>query len=997
MSDYLQSFYRGRSEAAIIRDRERTALKQQLVTLADNLTDSTYTFNAATQCARRLLIFYQNPIVHVNDDILVNEFCELLLGPHETHIRIVTYCLLETHTLLALKTFFSNLSADVDPVNINDAIRILISVAECKPPYEYPQSNIQRLQQPAQRKFSQFHYNATMPEMTESNTPLRLSRNTITEMITLNILPIHFLFDWIPESATLRLLAELPFAGVVNLIIKMYEDNDCESSFDPETATGLLMNITHMGNVELDQYFDGILVSSHPYTCRVAYGVLIDQVQYARCIQLLFASLPTNYLFDASKEGSYNITMSIDSDSDSDEDVQLEDTQPEIRADQSVRKRLESLYDLEKLNSLVNRFMGMATSTEEEPMKLVGPITSLLNTLMIRFTGKKDSILNILLYHRWSPSSQNAAPTYLAQILWQSWCSTAEAAIFDHQYGMIYRLGAAIATIIDATVAENWSTLYLLCEMYTRLLLTIGDDEFFSKSNSNNQLELNQVITLSRHLKNISFVLFWRANSIGMDDMLGLTGIGVGQLRTTVTNLLQQIHMRDSRRMFCPKDHWLIDGLTTEGFASEVVAEEFSLESNSSEHEQRRQPSRSKLAVISPRLGLLNNIPFVIPFEHRVEIFRMLVENNRRNYDTGFSFLNRSAITIRRDHVFEDSFNHLYKLGAGLKRRVSITFMDEFGMHEAGIDGGGVFKEFLTCLGHEAFDTNYGLFIATADQLLYPNPSPYATEGTQLAYFEFVGLMIGKALYEDILLDVAFAEFFLKKCLGRVNYLDDLPSLDPELYKGLITVKNFPGNVEDLCLDFTLTENEFGQSRTVELIPGGGNIPVTNQNRIRYVYLVANYRLNVQIAKQCKAFYKGLSTIIDVKWLRMFNQQELQVVLGGASVPIDINDLRKHTVYAGYMEHDDTVKYFWKALDSFDNEQRMKFVKFVTSCSRPPLLGFKELRPRLCIRNAGPDNERLPTSSTCVNLLKLPRFNDYNILREKLLYAINAEAGFDLS
>ncbi|KAG0192795.1 hypothetical protein DFQ28_007699 [Apophysomyces sp. BC1034] len=783
-------------------------------------------------------------------------------------------------------------------------------------------------------------------------------------MITLNILPIHFLFDWIPESATLRLLAELPFAGVVNLIIKMYEDNDCESSFDPETATGLLMNITHMGNVELDQYFDGILV------------------QYARCIQLLFASLPTNYLFDASKEGSYNITMSIDSDSDSDEDVQLEDTQPEIRADQSVRKRLESLYDLEKLNSLVNRFMGMATSTEEEPMKLVGPITSLLNTLMIRFTGKKDSILNILLYHRWSPSSQNAAPTYLAQILWQSWCSTAEAAIFDHQYGMIYRLGAAIATIIDATVAENWSTLYLLCEMYTRLLLTIGDDEFFSKSNSNNQLELNQVITLSRHLKNISFVLFWRANSIGMDDMLGLTGIGVGQLRTTVTNLLQQIHMRDSRRMFCPKDHWLIDGLTTEGFASEVVAEEFSLESNSSEHEQRRQPSRSKLAVISPRLGLLNNIPFVIPFEHRVEIFRMLVENNRRNYDTGFSFLNRSAITIRRDHVFEDSFNHLYKLGAGLKRRVSITFMDEFGMHEAGIDGGGVFKEFLTCLGHEAFDTNYGLFIATADQLLYPNPSPYATEGTQLAYFEFVGLMIGKALYEDILLDVAFAEFFLKKCLGRVNYLDDLPSLDPELYKGLITVKNFPGNVEDLCLDFTLTENEFGQSRTVELIPGGGNIPVTNQNRIRYVYLVANYRLNVQIAKQCKAFYKGLSTIIDVKWLRMFNQQELQVVLGGASVPIDINDLRKHTVYAGYMEHDDTVKYFWKALDSFDNEQRMKFVKFVTSCSRPPLLGFKELRPRLCIRNAGPDNERLPTSSTCVNLLKLPRFNDYNILRE---------------
>jgi hypothetical protein len=41
---------------------------------------------------------------------------------------------------------------------------------------------------------------------------------------------------------------------------------------------------------------------------------------------------------------------------------------------------------------------------------------------------------------------------------------------------------------------------------------------------------------------------------------------------------------------------------------------------------------------------------------------------------------------------------------------------------------------------------------------------------TQLAYFEFLGLVIGKALYEGILLDVAFAEFFLKKCLGKINY-----------------------------------------------------------------------------------------------------------------------------------------------------------------------------------------------------------------------------------
>lgn len=37
--------------------------------------------------------------------------------------------------------------------------------------------------------------------------------------------------------------------------------------------------------------------------------------------------------------------------------------------------------------------------------------------------------------------------------------------------------------------------------------------------------------------------------------------------------------------------------------------------------------------------------------------------------------------------------------------------------------------------------------------------------------------------------------------------VDDLRSLDPELYNGLIAVKNFRGNVEDLSLDFTLTQD----------------------------------------------------------------------------------------------------------------------------------------------------------------------------------------------
>lgn len=58
---------------------------------------------------------------------------------------------------------------------------------------------------------------------------------------------------------------------------------------------------------------------------------------------------------------------------------------------------------------------------------------------------------------------------------------------------------------------------------------------------------------------------------------------------------------------------------------------------------------------------------------------------------------------------------------------------------------------------------------------------------------------------------------------------------------------------------------------------------------------------------------------------------------------------------------------------------------------------FQELYPAFCIHNGGSDLERLPTASTCMNLLKLPEFQDEALLRSKLLYAIECAAGFELS
>ena len=86
------------------------------------------------------------------------------------------------------------------------------------------------------------------------------------------------------------------------------------------------------------------------------------------------------------------------------------------------------------------------------------------------------------------------------------------------------------------------------------------------------------------------------------------------------------------------------------------------------------------------------------------------------------------------------------------------------------------------------FNADYGLFTATADGLAYPQPAA-TTVPNGLGLVEFLGLVVGKALYEGILLDVPLAPFFVARLQGRRPMFDDLAALDAELYRSLVQLK----------------------------------------------------------------------------------------------------------------------------------------------------------------------------------------------------------------
>jgi ubiquitin-protein ligase E3 C len=571
------------------------------------------------------------------------------------------------------------------------------------------------------------------------------------------------------------------------------------------------------------------------------------------------------------------------------------------------------------------------------------------------------------------------------------------------------------------TYESDWTMLILTLELYSYWLIVADDSEFLE--NASQGMSLQQVEDLAALLKNLCCSLIWNWHKVdrvsrSIDELFS-------KLKNVSLLVIRQIYIRDSRRPFLGKDFWLMTNIIDmELFIPAVVEEEErlqeSLQNPDSDEEMEQQlPNRATSTMkntIAPRLEILKQVPFFMPFEVRVHIFQAFIELDRVRTQQStpmvdfFGNMPRIKADIHREHLLEDAYREFNNAGSSFKFPIGVTFYSQ-GIPEAGIDGGGLTKEFLTSVCQEGFSLTRGLFRTTNDHLLYPNPVfgvakrhselSEAEVRQGLAYIEFLGQVIGKCLYSGILVDVEFAPFFLLKWAGRVskNSFDDLYSLDPEMYNGLVKVHKYTGDVEnDLNLNFVMVDNVgHGVQKSIELKHGGVDVPVTNNNRLEYIHSIANYKLNTVLAAQTNAFLRGVSKVISLNWLSMFNAMELQMLISGGAARIDVDDLIKNTVYGGYSERDKTITYFWEVLREFPEEDKREFVKFVTSVTKAPLLGFSQLQPKFAIRRAGDDRDRLPTSATCVNMLKLPDYHDKRLLKEKLLYAIRSGAGFDLS
>ena len=351
-------------------------------------------------------------------------------------------------------------------------------------------------------------------------------------------------------------------------------------------------------------------------------------------------------------------------------------------------------------------------------------------------------------------------------------------------------------------------------------------------------------------------------------------------------------------------------------------------------------------------------------------------------------------IRVRRDQLFPDAFHEFMRAApTDLHKRLIIAFHGE-----EGLDYGGVSREFFYLLSQEMFNPFYCLFEYSAhdNYTLQVNPLSGINQ-EHLAYFRFIGRCIGVAIYHQRFLDAFFVTSFYKALLRRKFMLADMESVDADVHRSLKWMLD--NDITDILdLEMTVDDERFGELVTVELVPGGAAIPVTEENKKQYVDLICEWRCAKRIEDQLRALTTGFYEIIPEELISVFDERELELLIGGIA-DIDVDDWKKNTLYRGFTGEDQVILWFWEFVAALEPEKKSRLLQFVTGTSRVPVNGFRELHgsdgPRkFTIERMTGTTQALPIAHTCFNRIDLADYNSKESLSSKLLMAMEETEGF---
>ncbi len=348
------------------------------------------------------------------------------------------------------------------------------------------------------------------------------------------------------------------------------------------------------------------------------------------------------------------------------------------------------------------------------------------------------------------------------------------------------------------------------------------------------------------------------------------------------------------------------------------------------------------------------------------------------------------VVKVRRTQLISDTLLQMSLRKDDLKKPLKVQFVGE-----EGIDEGGVQKEFFQLIMSQIFDVSYGMFEYDEDaRVFWFNRSSLENERE----FELIGVLLGVAIYNGVILDMRFPHVLYKKLMRQPLGLRDLKRAFPAIGRSLQALLDFDGDgasVEStfgLCMQVCYVE--FGETKTRDLVPGGGEVPVTERNREQYVELYTRYLLEDAVARQFDAFLRGFHAVCGGDCLQLFRWEELELLICGSPF-LDFGALERVAQYDdGYSREHPTIALLWEVIHELPLELQKKFLFFATGSDRVPIKGLGNLN--FVISRNGADQERLPSAHTCFQHLLLPEYTTKERLRKQLLKAMQETEGFQL-
>ncbi|KAK8848332.1 hypothetical protein M9Y10_019395 [Tritrichomonas musculus] len=377
------------------------------------------------------------------------------------------------------------------------------------------------------------------------------------------------------------------------------------------------------------------------------------------------------------------------------------------------------------------------------------------------------------------------------------------------------------------------------------------------------------------------------------------------------------------------------------------------------------------------KLTFLHVYHELVPFRIRSSYFRKYLKTleNHRNI---------ISINVSRSNILNDTFNSLVnKKPKELLGDFHVHFADEIGA-----DAGGLTREWFTYIVKEIFNPDFGLFLKNESNEYHPNPLSYINQN-HIQYFKLAGEIIALALVKGQCVNAHLSMAFYRQILHQKIKLKDLEDFDNSLFNSLQMVLD-ADDVKDLDLVFSIDDDQFGKMTTIELIENGEQIEVTNENRMKYVNLYANYKLRKSVIKQISAFCDAFDEIIPSKFIRIFSPSELDLMICG--IPkVDVKDMQRYTHYEPpYHKEHPTIVMFFNMISKWDQENLAKFLLFLTGSSQVSVNGFKDFEDggKPILIAPGGEKNRLPVAHTCFKRLDLPQYDSEDDMKEKLLIAI---------